>query len=528
MKNYKFFLPSLFLLLSVFVTACASEPEETSSAETDESSGGGDLVIAKSSDAVSLDPAGVNDVPSYDVQTNIFERLVRQNEDMELTPVLATDWEAIDEVTWEFTLREGVTFHDGSEFNADVVKANVERVLDPEVASPAANYLAMIEEVEIVDDYTVRFITEYPFSALPSHFAHNVAGMVSKEQIEEDYAAMEEGNEPGSVINEHPIGTSYFKFEEWNPGEYVKLVKNEDYWDGEAKLDSVTFKVVSEDLTRIAELETGDSHITNPLSPSDMEQVEAAEGIHVTRQDSVALDYIGFNVQKEPFDDVRVRQAISMAIDKEQIIEGIYNNVGQIANGPLAPAVQGYDESITGLEYDVDKARELLAEAGYEDGFSTTIWTNDSRERIDLATNVQAQLAEIGVEIDVEVLEWGAYLDLVDNGEQEMYVLGWSNSTATADTGIYPLFHSENFGNAGNMSFFADDHIDELIEEARKEMDEEKRHEIYVEIQEKLVDHAPIIYTLHQEYLLGVSDKVQDLVQLPTKVLYLKDTYIEE
>src|SRR5699024_5700384 len=133
---------------------------------------------------------------------------------------------------------------------------------------------------------------------------------------------------------------------------------------------------------------------------------------------------------KEPFDDVRVRQAISMAIDKEQIIEGIYNNIGVIANGPLAPTVPGYDESISGLQDDVDKARELLAEAGYEDGFSTTIWTNDSRERIDVATNVQAQLEEIGVEVDVEVLEWGAYLDLVDNGEQDMYVLGWSYSTA--------------------------------------------------------------------------------------------------
>src|SRR5699024_5735675 len=208
MRKMKLFLLSFLLLVSVVITACASEPDESSATQDDdggEEGSGGDLVIATLSDAVSLDPAGVNDVPSYDVQTNIFERLVRQNEDMELTPVLATDWEAIDEVTWEFTLREGVTFHDGSEFNADVVKANVERVLDPEVASPAANYLAMIEEVEIVDDYTVRFITEYPFSALPSHFAHNVAGMVSKEQIEEDYAAMEEGNEPGSVINEHPI-----------------------------------------------------------------------------------------------------------------------------------------------------------------------------------------------------------------------------------------------------------------------------------------------------------------------------------
>lgn len=530
MKNRRIFVVTLFVILSMLLAACASEPEETSQTGDGEGEGGsgGDLVIANSSDAVSLDPAGVNDVPSYDIQTNIFERLVNQNEEMELIPGLATEWEAIDDTTWEFKLQEGVTFHDGTDFNADVVEANVERVLDPEVASPAANYLEMIEDIEVVDDHTIRFITEYPFSSLPSHFAHNVSGMVSKDLIEEDYKAMEEGNEPGSVINEHPIGTNYFEFEEWVPGEYVKLVKNDDYWDGEAKLDSVTFKVVSEDLTRIAELETGDSHITNPLSPSDMEQVEAKEDIEVTHQDSVALDYIGFNVTKEPFDDVRVRQAVSMAIDKEQIVEGIYNGVGQLATGPLAPTVPGYDDSIKGLEYNPDKAKELLAEAGYEDGFQTTIWTNDSRERIDVATNAQSQLEEVGIDLDVEILEWGAYLDEVDNGNQEMYILGWSNGTSTPDTGIYPLFHSSNVGNAGNMSFLEDDDLDKLIEEGRREMDEDKRDEIYAEIQEDLVDIAPMIYVLHQEYLLGVRDEVKDLVQLPSKILYLKDVYIEE
>lgn len=532
MRMKKLFLLSLLLLVGVMIAACASEPEESSAtggdSEEEGLGSGGDLVIANLSDAVSLDPAGVNDVPSYDVQTNIFERLVRQDEDMELQPLLAESWEAIDDVTWEFKLQEGVTFHDGSEFNADVVKTNVERVLDPDVAAPAASYLAMIDEIEVVDDYTIRFITEFPFSALPSHFAHNVGGMISKEQIEDDYAAMEEGNEPGTVINENPTGTGYFKFESWTPGDSIKLVKNEEYWDGEAKLDSVTFKVVSEDLTRIAEIETGDSHITNPLSPSDIEQVKGAEGVHVTEQDSVALDYIGFNVTQEPFDDEKVRQAVSMAIDKEQIVDGIYNGVGELAIGPLAPAVPGYDDSISGLEYNVDKAKELLAEAGYENGFSTTIWTNDSRERIDVATNVQAQLKEIGIDLEVEILEWGAYLDKVDNGEQEMYILGWSNSTATADTGIYPLFHSENLGNAGNMSFLEDDGIDALIEEARREMDEDKRNDIYSEIQEDLVDIAPMIYILHQKYSLGVRDEVKDLIQLPTKVLYLKDTYLEE
>lgn len=527
MKRMHLFLLSLFFIL--FMTACASEPDETSSGNDggDEGSGG-DLVIANMADAVSLDPVTVNDVPSFDIQSNIFERLVKHDEEMELQPGLAESWESIDDTTWEFKLQEGVTFHDGSEFNADVVKANVERVIDPEVAAPGANYLEMIDEIEIVDDYTIRFITEFPFSLLPSHFAHNVSGIVSKEQIEEDYEAMEDGKEPGTVINENPIGTGYFKFESWTPGESVTLVKNEEYWDGEAKLNSVTFKVVDEDLTRVAEVETGDSHITNPLSPSDLEQVESADGVHVTEQESLALDYIGFNTQKEPFDDERVRQAVSMAIDKGQIVDGIYNGVGQPAIGPLAPAVPGYDDSVSGLEYDVDQAKELLADAGYEDGFSTSIWTNDSRERIDIATNVQSQLKEIGIDVEVETLEWGAYLDKIGTGEHEMFILGWSNSTATADTGIYPLFHSDNLGPSGNRTFLDDEEIDTLIEKGRKEMDEDKRLEIYSDIQEELVERAPMIYILHQKYLLGVRDEVKDLVQLPTKVLYLKDVYIEE
>src|SRR5699024_7595309 len=158
-------------------------------------------------DAVALDPAGSNDIPSFDVQSNIFENLVRHDENMELHPGLAESWEAIDETTWEFTLQEGVTFHDGSDFNAEAVKANIDRILDPDVAALAGHLIDMIDEVEIVDDYTVRFITEYPFGGLPAHLAHPTAAMVSTQQIEEDYAEMEEGAEPGSVINEHPIGT---------------------------------------------------------------------------------------------------------------------------------------------------------------------------------------------------------------------------------------------------------------------------------------------------------------------------------
>ncbi|WP_156291308.1 glutathione ABC transporter substrate-binding protein [Oceanobacillus salinisoli] len=532
--NKKWLLMVLAFVLSVFLAACASEPEEDSSSasggETPSESGdqGGDLIIATDSDAVSLDPHMTNDTPSANVRINIYDNLVTQDENMELQPSLAESWEQIDETTWEFKLREGVTFHDGTEFNAEVVKANIERILDPEIGAAVLFMYNMVTEVQVVDDYTVRFITEYPFAPLPAHLAHPGGQMISKELIEEDYAAIESGEQPGSVINANPVGTGPFIFEEWKNGQSVTLVNNENYWDEPALLDSVTFNVVPEDLTRISELTTGNAHITTPLSPSDVAQVEGTDGMHVQRQESSSLAYIGFNMDKEPFDDVRVRQAISMAIDKEQIINGIYDGAGIPANGPLAPGIFGHDETLNGLEYNVEEAKNLLAEAGYEDGFSATIWTNDDRQRVDTATNVQAQLAEIGIDLEVEILEWGAMLDQTANGEHEMMVFGWTTVTGDADNGLYPLFHSDNLGTPGNRTFTVDEELDKYLDEARQTADPEARKELYSQAQEKLVELAPFAYLLHQEYLLGVRDEVKNLSQLPTQLLQLKEVYIEE
>ena len=489
---------------------------------------GGDLVIATSADAVSLDPATSNDIPSANVQENIYETLIDFDENMELIPKLATDWKEIDETTWEFTLREGVTFHDGSPFNASVVKANMERVIDPAVASPRALLYDMITDIEVIDDYTVRIKTEKPFAPLPAHLAHNGGGMVSLEAIEKDYEAMENGEEPGSYINEHPIGTGYFQFQEWEREQYIQLVRYEDYWDEPAYVDTVTFKVVPEDLTRIAELETGDVHISDPISPSDVARIEKTDGLYVNIQDSVNLSYIGFNVQKEPFDDVRVRQAVAMAIDKEQIIDGLYGGVGIPAIGPLAPTVFGYDDSVKGLPFDQEEAKALLREAGYKDGFTTTIWTNDHRERIDTAINIQAQLKEIGIEVEIKTMDWGTYLERTANGEHDIYLLGWSASTADADYGLYALFHSSQVGAPGNRTFIQNHEIDSMLDEARETLDEEKRLALYKEVQEKLMEESPMIYLHHQQFLLGARDEVRNLEQSPNQLLQLKEVYLEE
>lgn len=533
-------LLALVFLLSMFLIACASEPgsedtesetpkeEETDDEEEEASQEGGELVIAKSSEVVSLDPAGSNDVPSSDVQANIYESLTQLDDDMNVQPLLAESWDAVEEDVWEFTLKEGITFHDGSAFNADVVKANIERILDENIASPRKFLFEMVTDVEVVDEYTVRFTTEYPFAPLPAHLAHSGGSMVSLDVIEEDYAAMEEGSDPGTVVNENPVGTGYFIFDEWKSGESIRVVRNEDYWGENALLDSVLYKIVSEDLTRVAELETGDSHISDPLSPSDFDQIDQSDGTFVHTQSSVSLSYIGFNMAKEPFDDVRVRQAISMAIDKEQIIEGIYEGFGVPAIGPIPPDVFGFDDSVPGLDYDVERAKELLAEAGYPDGFSTTIWTNDSRERIDTAVNLQAQLKEIGIDLKIEEIEWGAYLAQTANGEHDMFILGWSTPTGDADYAMYALFHSNNFGEPGNRTFTADDKLDELLDLGRKTPGEEERLDIYAEAQELLVDLAPMIYIHHSEFLLGVRNEVKGLRQLPTQILQLQEVYLEE
>ncbi|ADI00750.1 glutathione ABC transporter substrate-binding protein [Salisediminibacterium selenitireducens] len=529
-------------------TACASEPDNDGGTVNDSAdnnnaadnngnndagddeaapAGDNDLVIAVLSDADSLDAHGSNDVPSSNIQVNIYEPLLSQTEDGDLEPLLATDWEAVEDDLWEFTLREGVTFHDGSELTADVVKANFDRVLDPDVASPRAFLYDMIEEVIVVDDLTVQFQTEFPFAPLPAHIAHSGGAIMSQEVIDADYEAMADGGQPGDYINDNPVGTGFFKFESWTPGDNIVLTRNDDYWGDHANVDSVTFRVVPEDLTRIGELETGSAHIIHPVSPSDTGRVDNMDGASLYQQESLSLAYIGFNMQAEPFDDVLVRQAVSMAINKEDIIFGVMDGTAEPALGPIGPQVFGYSDQVEGLPYDPEQAAELLAEAGYEDGFSTTIWTNDSRERMDIAELVQDQLGDIGVDVEIEVLEWGAYLDETAEGNHDMFILGWTTVTADADYGMYALFHSSQVGSPGNRSFMENEELDAILDEARREADPDVRAALYEDAMEILVEEAPMSYLYHQNYLVGLRDEVQGFWKHPNGLYMIQDVEIQ-
>ncbi|MCZ2259009.1 glutathione ABC transporter substrate-binding protein [Sporosarcina sp. G11-34] len=538
-SNKKWFF-AIILLLSMILAACAgdgsgSDKDSKSKDNTNDNKDkaeekgtgepieGGDLVIAAHSDASTMDPAGSNDVPSSNIQFNIFENLVKRDADNNLIPSLAEEWEAIDETTYEFKLREGVKFHDGEIFNADAVKASLDRILDPKVASSKYNTFEMISNVEVVDDYTVRITTEYPFSPIITHLTHGGGAIISPKSIEADYAAMEKGEDAGSVISQNPVGTGYFKFESWAPGSEVKLVRNEEYWDKLAHVDTVTFKIVPESGTRKADLERGFAQVIEHVQPNEVAVINDSDHAKIIQTPSTALTFIGFNLNKPPFDDVKVRRAVSMMVNKQEVIDGVYDGFAIPAEGPLAPKSFGYSPDLKGIEYDVEEAKKLMKEAGYEDGFKASIWTNDNPQRIDIAVLLQDTLKELNIEITVEQMEFGAYLEKLRAGEHNMFMLSWSNSLADGDNGLFSLFHSSVKGVPPNATWYGSPVVDDLLDGGRHESDPDKRAQIYKEAQEELVKDAPLIFLNHPEYLTGVSNSITGFSVDTSNILHLRD-----
>jgi peptide/nickel transport system substrate-binding protein len=515
-----------FKLLTIFflaLTAACTSDSDVDTEVSDAADTPNDIVISYVDDAVSLDPHGSNDAYSNRIRANIYEGLVKQGEDLEAEPNLAKDWTQKDDTTWEFELEEGVQFHDGTEFNAEVVKANLDRILDEAVASPRANIYEMIEEVNVVDDYTVEIITEYPFAPLLNYLTHGAGEMISGDLINRDYQNaiddaglditldeyydLRENNDEeyeeiqnavsastGDVIEREPIGTNYLEFSERTPGESTSLARFDDYWQGAATVDTVTFKVIPEMGTLMADLEAGDSDIVGYSDESQLDRVESNPDVYSYNQDQLFTEHVGFNTNKEPLNDKRVRQAIAHMFQKEEIIDGVYGGNGNLIKGFINEQIPGYSEDIEEYDYDPERAKELMREAGHEDGFELTFVTNEMPQRVDLGVYLQEVLREINIDLNVEQLEWGTFLSHADSGEHDMFVMGWPNATGDADQSLWPLYHSSMEGSEGNRTFFNNDELDQLLEDARRETDESQREALYVDAQELLMEEMPAIH----------------------------------
>ncbi|KXZ40232.1 peptide/nickel transport system substrate-binding protein [Alkalithermobacter thermoalcaliphilus JW-YL-7 = DSM 7308] len=493
LKNKKF--TSLLAALMVFalvLTGCGQgATDQGGGAEGKDS-----IVVAQGADAKTLDPHGTNDQPSSRVMKQIYNTLVTANEDMEIVEGLAEKWEAVDEKTWEFTLRQGVKFHNGEELKASDVKFTLERMLGSDQVS---HIVEAIESVEAPEDYKVVIKLKEPFAPILFHLSHTAASILNEKAVKE----------AGDDYGQRPVGTGPFKFVSWQSGDRIELEAFEDYFEGAPQIKKVTFRNITEGTSRTIALETGEVDIAYDIEAIDKEKVISNDKLDLIEEPSLSLSYIGFNTQKEPFNKKEVRQAISHAINRDDIIAVVLNGAGEKAGAPIGPRVFGHNPNIKPHEYNVEKAKELLKQAGYENGFKTTIWTNDSPARIQIAQIVQAQLKEIGIDVAIETLEWGSYLDRTARGEHDMFILGWVTVTGDADYGLYALYHSSAKGGAGNRSFFENAKVDELLEKGRTTVDASEREKIYYEVQEIIVDETPIANLTYGNHNVGIQKGVK-------------------
>jgi len=463
------------------------------------------LQVGQGADANTLDPHATSDIPSSRVMSQIYDTLVNQNENMEIEPGLAKSWRYIDDFTIEFKLKEGVKFHNGEEFTSKDVKFTLLRGVE----SPYIGHIiGQIDPngIKIIDDYTIQISTNEPYPPMLVNLAHIAGSMLNEKAV----------TEAGYDYGMNPVGTGAFKFDTWNMGDSIELVKFNDYHGEKAKVERVVFKNIAQYISRLDELEKEKIHIAYDISPSGIKRIEEHDQITLQRSPSFSTTYIGFNAQQEPYNDIRVRQAINYAVNMDMIVETVMQGAAEVASGPLGSSVWAFNQSLKPYEYDIEKAKTLLSEAGYEDGFKTNIWVNDNQQRRDIASIVAKQLNEIGIDVEIKVVEWGEYLYGTADGKHDMFVLGWVTVTGDPDYGLYSLFHSSQFGAMGNRTFYANEKVDKLLDKGREETDSKTRKTYYLEAQEIIREEAPWIFAWTTENLVGIRNNVKGFTQHPS------------
>ena len=474
----------------------------------------GPLIIAQGTDAVTLDANDITDSPSATVASHITETLFDLTPEGEIVPHLVESYEVSDDgLVWTLNVRQGVMFHDGTPFDAEAVRFNIERLINPENAFTFAFLLSRISTVEVVDSSTVLITLGEPFAPLLAHLTHSSTSMQSPTAIETF----------GDAYGENPVGTGPFRFVSWQRGQRIDLARNDDYWGTLPGVESVRFLAVPEGTTRMALVEAGEAHVAVRVPPQDVMRLNAAPGISVDQTSSVRTIYIYFNHTIAPFDDVRVRQAFNFAVNNEDIVEFVLGGAARVSDAPISPGVFGYTP-VGNYDHNPELARELLAEAGFADGLSVTLFSPNGRylQDIQISEAIQSQLADVGVDVTIETLEWSAYLELTNRPPGENTVpfamLGWGTVTGDADYGLFALFHTEQWVPSGsNRSFYSNPEVDALLNEARSTTDQSLREELYAQAMQIIWDDAPWLFLHSETQLTAVRDEVEGLVIHPTE-----------
>lgn len=458
-----------------------------------------------------LDPYETTDTLTKSVLAHIYEKLVEFDENMVPSPCLATKWEvSADGRTWTFELRKGVKFHDGTPFNAEAVKYSFEKILNPENQYQRRSIYEMIERIDVIDEYKVAFTTKEPFGAFLAQLA-NPSGVIVSPTASEKWGRQEFGS--------HPVGTGPFKFVEWKAGQDVIVERFSEYWGGEtSNIDRIVFKPVPEDGTRAMMLETGELDVAYAVAPADAVRLKDKPNLALVRVPSTRLMYIMMNNAKPPFNDVRVRQALNYAVDKQAIVDRLLHGFGTVADSPIPPTVWPHVKAGV-YEYNPEKAKQLLKEAGLEKGFKAKLWTPVGRYTMDaqVAEAVADYLRAVGVQVEFSTKEFATLVaeakKPVNESQLEMALFAWGTESADSDYALRLVYHSSEWAPKGyNRFFYKNPEVDALLIEGMVNTDQAKRKEAYEKAQKLIWEDAPFIYlhtmdmsTVHNKRLQGVS-----------------------
>jgi ABC-type transport system substrate-binding protein len=444
----------------------------------------------------------------------LFNGLVRIGEGLRIQPDIAKDWSiSADGLTYTFRLRKGVLFSNGREVTAEDFKYSFKRILDPASRSPntwvfqkisgAEDFMkgraGDVEGIRVTDDYTLQIHLKKPFSPFLKLLAMTAAYVVPREEV----------RRWGPDFSAHPVGTGPFVLKEWGPNREIILDKRGDYFFAPAKVKGIIYRIIPEDLTAVTEFELGNIDIlTIPASEYARYKEDPIRKEFISSIKGLNTYYIGLNCPRPPFNNPAVRRAMNFAIDREKILNTIYEGRGRLAKGPLPDVLRKWDIA-TRYDYNPGRARELIRKEGFE-GRTVHFYITADQEIIDIAEVLQSYIRAAGLNVEIKQLEWSAYKEAVNRGEADMFYLSWWADYPDPENFLFPLFHSSNHGPAGNRTRYTNKVVDSLIEKGQQTMDEKKRDSFYRKAEEMIVAEAPWVFLWHKTDVTIRRPRVQN------------------
>jgi len=472
-----------------------------------------DAVIAVASNFTTLDPYDANDTLSQAVAKSFYQGLFGFDKDMKRINVLADSYQVSEDgLTYTIKLHSGVKFQDGTDFNAEAVKANLDRASNPDNHLKRYNLFKYIASTEAVDPVTVKITLKQPFSAFINILAHPAAAMISPAALKKY----------GKEIGFHPVGTGPFEFVTWNQTDFVKVKKWDGYWKkGYPKLDSITWRPVVDNNTRAAMLQTGEANFAFPVPYEQAKLLEKNSKLDVVVSPSIMQRYISLNVTQKPFDNPKVREALEYAINRQALVKVAFAGYATPATGIVPPSIE-YAQTYPPIPYDPAKAKALLKEAGYPNGFETTLWSSHNHSTAQKVLQfVQQQLAQVGLKVKVTAMDAGQRAAEVEGkGQKEsgvrMFYTGWSASTGEADWALTPLFATTAWPPAiFNTAFYSNPKVDKDLADALKTTDSKQKAELYKDAQDTIWNDYPWIPLVVEQLVSAHSKNLSGFYMMP-------------